>query len=237
MDKEVKANLERFFIFPLKKYPFRIIIITFFVILLRIFNIDTSSTWDIFVLFFSIIFIMVLLFPIVIDLSFYEQYLMTQHNLSALRFSIENGGKNFNSNYNKFINNYNLFRDQLKNIVRKSKLNFLTRDQEIICLIQKIDVFFDATTKLIIKNEDFLTPAHLSEIDNFLKSLKNSMFRSPKSINILCIHELFNKFNDDIKKSDAKLFEVTRKNVAEYYKNRRLKNTLSVILYSFYNKI
>ena len=183
------------------------------------------------------IFLIVLLFPIINDWSFYYQYIMTRRNLSTLRFSIENDRKNYYSIYNEFIKNYDLFRRQLKRSIRKSKMNFLTHDQEIICLNQKIDVFFDVTSKFIIKNEKSLTPTHVNKIENFLKLLENSLFSSPKLINILHIQELFNKFNNDIKNLDINQFQITRKNVEEYYKDSRVKNYTSIIRYNFSNKI
>ena len=87
MDKELKENLERFFILPFRKHPFRTIVFIIFTMLVRIinFSMDLSSTGDVFLLSFIGIFGMVLLYPIMSEMIFYTQYKVTQHNLSAYK--------------------------------------------------------------------------------------------------------------------------------------------------------
>ena len=104
----------------------------------------------------SIAFLM--LYPFLSDIIFYASYYDTRNAVAKLLHSSKNEGNRSDLNLERFQMNYNKLRKCLKKRIRTSRGNLLTYDYEISRIVQDIDTFFDATTKILFRRKVMSIP-------------------------------------------------------------------------------
>ena len=99
-----------------------------------------------------------MLYPFLSDFLFYASYYDTRNAVARLLPSSKNEGQRFDLKLERFQINYNRLRKGLKKHIRASRGNLLTYDYEISRIVQDIDTFFDATTKILFRRKVMSIP-------------------------------------------------------------------------------
>lgn len=234
MDEEVKKRLNNVVIRPFKMYPYRtlLLILSFIISIFVNYSVDLSNPnlIEIFFIYILCILLLIIILPIIIEMGFYWEYLLTKSQLGFIKLSLENDKKKFDHHRKKFFENYNNLRNQLKRGVRKTNTFLLTHNQKNNHILQNIDIFFDTTIKSIEKKEYDLNQKDLDIIDKFLTSFDNHAFKNLKPINIFSLHGFFDEMNEKIKQLDGKLYEETKRDVEFYYEHENFFTKIKPIL-------
>jgi len=96
--------------------------------------------------------------------------------VAKLLHSSKNEGNRSDLNLERFQINYNRLRKCIKKRIRTSRGNLLTYDYEISRIVQDIDTFFDATTKILFRRKVMYIP--FSPHDAYDKFMENIEIQS-----------------------------------------------------------
>ena len=99
-----------------------------------------------------------MLYPFFSDFLFYASYYDTRNAVARLLPSSKKEGQRFDLKLERFQINYNRLRKGLKKHIRASRGNLLTYDYEISRIVQDVDTFFDATTKILFRRKVMSIP-------------------------------------------------------------------------------
>ena len=230
-----------------QKYPFRTILgfifMCFFFLLLTIHRVDTANVLETlqFIVFMYILYFIFLIIslPVINEINLYIQYHKTLNDLKNLEYSIENHcDKTVQYKLNNFIKRYDFLRKNIKRSVTKSKSYLYSHNQETVCILKDIDLFFDVTVKLIMKKEydlytNNLSTDNLNIIYTFLKIFNKLMFIDFKFSNILLVNEFFEKQNSYLENTQEELFEKTKTRIENQYLDKsRYSNWRSSIIHA-----
>lgn len=234
-----KLILINYFVYVCKNRPYRVVFsfIAIFIMALVFYYTITNSIvgFEEQLLSIAIIYIagfafMYVSLPVLHEIGLYGYFYPALNDLKKLEESIKKDNKKrIQFRQKKFLKNTDDFRNKLKKVIINSRSFLCSHNQETLSILQNIDLFFDVTTKLIMKKENGFYPDSLNEknmhaIKNFFEELEQFIFIELKFLNILLVNDFFENHIFILKTSHEDIFEKTKTNIEKHYLDKKIKS-------------